>query len=133
MNAQIHVDDEKNFNELLEANLYGKSIVSAEKNEYNNQATLTLSDGTVLTLNTDLAAYDGGEGDFFIDAINTVDNVIMSASVESKREGHTRTLELFVYTEGVPNQGQMVATVSGFENPYYGTGFKISVNLPESA
>lgn len=134
MDNQVHVDDET-FDDRITKALVGRKIVSVSSSnrgiyDQDVDGELVLDDGTVLEIQCDYADYDGGDGDFFIDALNTVDNAIMSVSLNSTNKGEIRHLKLFVYTEGMASNGQMVAAVHGAENEYYGTGFNVSVKVP---
>lgn len=139
----IHVEDGEKFDEYVRNALVGRKIVSTKISEDRRNGELVLDDGSVLEIEScydESPNYDGHT----LDALNTVDNAIMSVSVKTTHEGIVRergeqvplysefdqTVEIFVYTEGMVSNGQLVASVSGDYNPWYGTGFFVEVKMP---
>lgn len=116
-------DPTAELNELL----VGKSIVSIDQ----NAATLTLSDGAVLTIVPNLGeGYDGG--DFFLDRISTVENAIVAVEAVTDYDGSVQDradiYRINVYTAGVPNSQEIVSVSGDIGNGYYGSGFSILVS-----
>lgn len=117
-------DPTPELNELL----VGKSIVSVDQ----AAATLTLSDGAVLTIIPNLGeGYDGG--DFFLDRISTVENAIVAVEAATDHDGalpqgRTETYRINVYTAGIPALQELVSVSGDSGNGYYGSGFTVLVS-----
>lgn len=110
--------------EAIKAQLLGKSVVAADL----AAQTLTLSDGTVLTVEPNRGSCCEN-GDFFLEALTLTPHAITGVEVsESFREGRNpEVFHLFIYTAGVA-VGQELLRVAGHSgNEYYGMGFKLLV------
>lgn len=111
------------LNELL----VGKSIVSVDQ----DAATLTLSDGTVLSIVPNLGeGYDGG--DFFLDRITAVENAITAVEAVTAYDGSIQDradiYRINVYTAGIPALQELISVSGDIGNGYYGSGFSILVS-----
>lgn len=74
-----------------------------------------------------------GKGDYVIEALNFVDNVITSVEVEQNSANEDRIrYSLFVYTAGTITEGQKFLSVVGqCGEGYYGDGFRLEVEITE--
>jgi len=110
----------------LEALLIGKKIVSTDLYE----GTIALSDGTYLKV---VPNFDGGPsgGDFFLQSLGSVENAITAVELRDhydvSADENPDVYEIFVYTEGVPNEQRLVEVTGDAGNCYYGAGFKLLV------
>lgn len=123
MNKYQVTDPTAELNELL----VGKSIVSVDE----NAATLTLSDGAVLTIVPNLGeGYDGG--DFFLDRITAVENAITAVEAVTDYDGSVQDradlYRINVYTAGIPALQEIISVSGDIGNGYYGSGFSILVS-----
>lgn len=110
----------------IETLLVGKRVVATDLYE----GTLTLSDGTYLKV---VPNFDGGPsgGDFFLQSLGSVENAItaveLRAHYDVSADENPDVYEIFVYTEGVPNEQRLVEVTGDAGNCYYGAGFKLLV------
>lgn len=122
MNKYQVIDPTAAFNELL----VGKSIVSVDQ----DAATLTLSDGAVLTIVPNLGeGYDGG--DFFLDQITAVENAITAVEAVTDHDGSVQDradiYRINVYTAGIPALQELISVSGDIGNGYYGSGFCVLI------
>lgn len=106
----------------------GKSITSASLED----GTLTLSDGTVLTIVPNYGEGWDGAGDFFLDRVATVENVTINVDAlieydSSRESGRREIYKINVYTAGIPTAQEIVSVSGDMENGYYGSGFVVIV------
>lgn len=121
---QYDQDDEAQIAELL----VGRRVEKVSEN------TLLLDDGTVLEVQGNEGGCSCGAGDYELTELNSVDNAIMSVSVENRTKsdeelgddyGYEEVYTIFVYAE---NQQIKLAEFEGSDgNGYYGTGFQLTV------
>lgn len=124
--------------------LVGRRIVSAEKgdfdypghSEWDNRAEgrLVLDDGTMLYLTGHEGGCSCSAGDYELEKVATVDNIITSARVEFPPADDYGDVEgayrIFVFAD---NQEINAAEFVGSDgNGYYGTGFSLTVVRPET-
>lgn len=134
--------------EEIAALLVGRRIVSAEMGNFDYpgraswdnhaEGRLVLDDGTTLYLTGHEGGCSCGAGDYPLERVAAVDNVITSARVEAKPTGNDYpdyedysggTYRIFVFAE---NEEINVAEFVGSDgNGYYGTGFSLTV-VPQS-
>lgn len=129
-NDVIYWDDsEETYKQLL---LYRK-IVEVRGNSY--QGELVLDDGTVLKIVPNEGCSGCGAGYFYIDELNTCDNIITDVQIEYDTGRYNRNFDsndecirIFVLAEDTRIK---IIDVSGNEgNGYYGRGFVIYVEKP---
>lgn len=113
----------------LTALFVGKSIDSVDQ----AAGTLTLSDGTVLTVVPNFQQGWDGDGDFFLDRITAVENAIVAVEAitgydTELPEGRRETYRINVYTAGVPTGQELISVSGDAGNGYYGSGFQIFVS-----
>jgi hypothetical protein len=121
--------------------LIGRKIVKAEMGKFDipgevaggwfggAEGVLTLDDGTRLFLRGNDGGCSCGAGDYDLESVAQVDNVITSAAVNvdpsGDGEGGTGVYQIFVFADA---QAINVATFRGDDgNGYYGTGFSLTV------
>jgi hypothetical protein len=124
--------------------LVGHRIVSAEKGDFDYpgrsswdvraEGRLVLDDGTTLFLRGNEGGCSCSAGDYPLEKVAAVDNIITSARVEASPEGDDVDGEgayrIFVFAD---NQEINVAEFVGSDgNGYYGTGFALTVVRPET-
>lgn len=121
----------------IETLLVGRRIVQAEKGTFeypgrwSSQAEgrLVLDDGTVVYLVGNDGGCSCGAGDYDLEKVAAVDNVITSARVECSPAGDEvdgdGTYRIFVVAEAV--EINVAEFVGSDGNGYYGTGFALTV------
>lgn len=105
--------------------LIGRKVVGVDR------GTLTLDNGTDIIVVPNEGGCSCGSGDYYLDALNRVDNVITKVEFDYDPEDTNtdRTLNIFVYAE---NERVNLMTVSGDDGDgYYGTGFILRVREPK--
>lgn len=126
--VQLDESDEEEIAKLL----VGRRVEKVSKD------TLLLDDGTILEVRGNEGGCSCGAGDYDLIELNSVDNVIMSVSIEDRYksdeergdgddywEGGSQIYNIFVYAE---NEKLKLAEFEGDDgNGYYGTGFNIIV------
>lgn len=124
--------------ERIAALLEGRRIVAAEEvsgrvkpsNDYlrEYEARLTLDDGTVLYVVPNYGCGCCTSGNYWVESVATVDNIITRAGVAANdHEGGDR-YTIYVVADDVQINA---VTVDGFEgNGYYGAGFELVVEVP---
>lgn len=126
--------DEPASGDDLSTLFVGRRIVEAEavpEPKYGKPGgTLTLDDGTRLTIVGNEGGCACSNGDYTVTQLNTFDNIITAVEVKEDEDeyGGTGNVSLFVYSEGI--DGVEVITTEGTDNGYYGTGFWIRVEQP---
>lgn len=126
----------------IAALLVGRRIVSAEQGSYHldgryswereAEGRLVLDDGTILYLAGHEGGCSCGAGDYDLESVTAVDNVITSARVESSPSGDDEdgdgTYRIFAIADNTEiNVAEFVGTDG---NGYYGTGFSLTVVHP---
>ena len=138
--------DETDETEIAEL-LVGRRIVAAEKGNFvipgrsaweddNAEGKLVLDDGTVLYLAGNVGGCSCGAGDYQLEKLATVDNIITSARVESNPGGDDYlndsyddgAYRIFVVADAV--EINVAEFVGSDGNGYYGTGFELHVVRP---
>ncbi len=117
--------------------LIGRKVVEVSKHEgnpyYEAKSYITLDNGTVLEIEGNTGCGGCSEGHYNVAELNTVDNAIMSVEFEQDETqgdwGDIDAFRIFVYAE---NEQIKLLEVSGHDNGYYGTGYYVTVRLPES-
>lgn len=102
----------------------GRSIVATDM----EASTLTLSDGTVLTVEPNEGGCICGAGDYFLSSLSTTDNIITNVEVvdtplDEYEEAHR--YNIFVYCDNTQINAVEIEGDDG--NGYYGTGFWIGI------
>jgi hypothetical protein len=136
----IKIDDydtraraEQSVRELL----IGRKVVAVEQvgdNLYEGiRHVATLDNGTVLEFMGNDGCGGCSEGWFKVDELNRMDNAIMSVEFDRGEKlgqwGTVDVFRIFVYSE---NESVKLLEVSGHDNGYYGTGYYVTVRLPEN-
>ena len=139
--------DENNTDEIA-ALLIGRRIISAEKGRFDAPARydwsstshaegrLVLDDGTELYLTGNDGGCSCGAGDYELDKVAAVDNVITAARVEAKPTGDDYdngyqgdgAYRIFVIADAT--EINVAEFIGSDGNGYYGTGFALSVVHP---
>lgn len=118
----IEYGDDKAFNELL----VGRKVTAVTED------TLVLDDSTVLTVEPNIGGCSCGAGDYWINELNSCDNIITKAETEwSENDDYNNVIRLFVYAE---NKKINLIEVEGNDGSgYYGSGYEVAVRLPSGA
>lgn len=129
-----HTEQDK-LNELF----VGRKVISThtDTDKYGFvDAVITLDNGVKMIVKPN----DGGccgKGDYVLEALNFVDNVITSVEVQedSFSDGKysvKNRYSLFIYTAGIITDGQKLLSVVGqCGEGYYGDGFRVNVEITE--
>jgi hypothetical protein len=121
--------DYKDTKEITDT-FMGRTIVSVAND------TMTLDNGAVLTVIPNYGCGGCPSGEYSLDALNHVENVITSVKLDDtyvKTEDYSekRIYSIFVYTGGSKNKKgkkNILLQVSGDDgNGYYGSGYEIIV------
>ncbi len=142
MSAEIKTYTEDDADQIP-ALLVGRRIVEAEqgsfdhpgRREWGNKAEgrLVLDDGTVLYLTGHEGGCSCGAGDYALESVAAVDNVITSARVECSPtgddwDGGDGAYRIFVFADAT--EINVAEFVGSDGNGYYGTGFSLTVVRP---
>lgn len=101
----------------------GRSITSVDENE----RTITLDDGTIITIKPNSGCWGCVSGNFYLDSLHEIENVITGIKLNDELSGEKTIYTLFVYTNAVKGK-QELFTISGHAgNGWYGSGFTIDV------
>lgn len=116
---------------IVEAQVGGRFADAPPVRYQAAQGRLVLDDGTVLWLAGNDGGCSCGAGDYPLERVARVDNIITSARVECSPtgdeapEGGSGTYRIFVVADAVEiNVAEFVGTDG---NGYYGTGFALTV------
>lgn len=124
------VEFDQNDAEEIAQLLVGRRVEKVSEN------TLLLDDGTLLEVQGNEGGCACSAGDYDLTELNSVDNAIMSVSIEDRYKsdeerdeddwyGGAQIYTIFVYAE---NEKIKLAEFEGDDgNGYYGTGFQITV------
>lgn len=132
--------------EEIAALLIGRRIIQAEKGrfdipgryEWNSprhaEGRLVLDDGTELYLTGHEGGCSCGAGDYELEKVAAVDNVITAARIEAKPGGddedtYDGTYRIFVLADAA--EINVAEFVGSDGNGYYGTGFDLHVSRPQ--
>jgi hypothetical protein len=145
-NTTIYTEED---GDAIAALLVGRRIVSAEKGDCDYpgrsswdkqpEGRLVLDDGTVLYLTGHEGGCSCGSGDYDLNTVAAVDNIITSARVEALPGGddydgfggsYQGTYRIFVFADAV--EINVAEFVGSDGNGYYGTGFALTV-VPAAA
>lgn len=88
------------------------------------ESKLILDNGTVLDVKGNEGCGGCGNGWYDIEELNGVDNVITSVDFEWVEQGYDDIFSIFVYAEMAATR---LLSVKGFDNGYYGQGYRIYV------
>lgn len=130
--------DEDNQDEIGSV-LVGRRIIQAEQGSFDYpgrwgwderaQGRLVLDDGTTLYLSGNNGWCSCGAGDYYLDKLSTVDNIITSVRVESDPRGDEEDGEgvyrIFVVADAT--EINIAEFIGDDGNGYYGTGFNLTV------
>lgn len=121
-----HSDDEDYEKVVKELLLYHK-VVKAEEVD-GQTALLTLDNGTQLLLEGNEGCGGCGNGWFFLQDLNTCNNVITDVKCECDCEEGCDggTYHIYVFAE---DQKINLVEFNGYDNGWYGTGYRLSVKL----
>ena len=116
----------------LAPHLVGRAIISVSKDTDENgmgDGTLTLDDGTTLTITPNEGCGGCGNGWYYLERLEGAENIITSVETVTRTRpvdyGDEDVYELFVFTEAGKHH---LATVHGDEgNGWYGYGFTVTV------
>lgn len=118
----IHSDDTDFENKVKDLLLYRK-VVSVQKID-EQTAELTLDNGAVLKTEGNEGCGGCGNGWYYLEALNRCDNAITNVTCVDDGEKYN----IFVYAE---NEKIMLLEYEGYDNGYYGTGYSVTVSLPD--
>lgn len=114
--------------------LVGHAIVSVDE----DNSSLTLDNGTVLTITPNQGCWSCASGNYRLDVLNHVENVITAVELDDVSIPHGRYSDLkhvykiFVYTggvEGKADEKNVLLEIYGDDgNGFYGTGYQINVS-----
>lgn len=115
--------------------LLGRKVVSAEMGEYKSRiytepaAVLTLDDGTVLYVIPNQGGCLCSAGDYFVTAMNRVDNIITGVKVVEEIVDHKYEEDKrFIISVFAGDEQVNLVEMDGSDgNGYYGTGFTMVV------
>lgn len=143
MTETAHVTYDEDDQDQIAAVLVGRRIVQAEEGSFDYpglgrwgtkpEGRLVLDDGTVLYLTGHEGGCSCGAGDYPLESVAAVDNVITSARVECSPSGDDwdegeGAYRIFVFADAAEIN---VAEFLGSDgNGYYGTGFSLTVVRP---
>lgn len=134
----IYHSDVDKIRELL----LGRRVVSAVEGDavlyYSSEpaAVLTLDNGTVLNVIPNQGGCSCSAGDYHLTSLSTVDNIITDVQVVIEDEvdsdaawsnGTTYTISVFAGMDQI----NLVRIDGDDGNGYYGTGFAVTVQVPE--
>ena len=123
--AQQTATYERSFEKDMAGLLVGRRIVSAER-DGDQEAYLTLDNGTRLRLVGNEGCGGCCNGWYDVKDVNKFDNVI--TNVELEVDGNEERLKLFVFSGECKMN---VAEFEGYDNGFYGTGFEVFVEVEE--
>ncbi len=109
--------------------LVGRTVIEVNSDEQ----TLTLDNGVQVSVDANSGCWMCPSGNYDVDSINTVENVITNVKVKTKTDDDNNTVySIVVYSAGVPNKNKKkkdtLLTVSGTDgNGWYGTGFELEI------
>lgn len=101
--------------------LMGRTVRLDTKHE----GVLILDDGTRLKIEPNEGCGGCTAGWYEIDGLNEAPNAITRVDFNLREEGSNDVYEIFVYSEASPVVNLL--TVSGYDNGWYGTGYRIKV------
>jgi hypothetical protein len=133
MTEVLHEDSEQGIRALLE----GRRIVTAETGDFGRSekhgptvsGRLTLDDGTRILVVPNEGGCACGGGDYMLDHLATVDNIITDVRLyhdpETEDNDYTQRYRIYVVADAVEIN---VLSVSGNDGSgYYGTGYELHV------
>lgn len=116
--------NDNDFQKKVEDLLLFRKVVSVR--EFGDQvAELTLDNGVVLVTEGNEGCGGCGNGWYYLNALNRCDNAITKVECEDDGE----TYSIFVFAE---NEKITLVQYDGYDNGYYGTGYTLSVRMPDS-
>lgn len=122
-----HLDDD-DFEQKMRDLLLFHKVVKVEGGDQN--AELTLDNGVKLYTEGNLGCDGCGNGWYYLKALNNCDNVItnVEACIDYSDNSCRDIYRLFVYAE---DEKINLVQYEGGDNGYYGTGYKVYVNIPK--
>ena len=124
MKKKYFHSDDYNFEKEVKSLLLFHKIVNAKKIGDRN-AELTLDNGTILEIEGNEGCGGCGNGWYYIDALNTCDNVITNVACTCDCN---EVYNIFVF---VDDQRINCLEVSGYDNGYYGTGYTLCATIKD--
>lgn len=118
----IHSDNADFENELKGLLLYRKVVSVKEVDD--QTAELILDNGVVLRTEGNEGCGGCGNGWYYLEALNRCDNAITNVECVDDEEKYN----IFVYSE---NEKIKLLEYEGYDNGYYGTGYSVTVFLPD--
>ena len=119
--------DGEDIDEVKKLLLYRKIVEARKKNDTTGE--LVLDDGTVLFVAAnDPCAENCDCGEWYLDDLNTCNNVITNVDIVYDAKGCDENIQIFVYAEDTRIKAIEVSGNEG--NGYYGRGFMIHVEKP---
>lgn len=121
--------DDLDFNTKVEELLLYHKIVFITKVD-DMEAILTLDNGTELIVIGNEGCGGCAEGWYYIDDLNTCDNVITDVQCLTENDSADGKYHIFVYAE---DRRINCVSYDGSDNGYYGTGYRLYVRLKENS
>ena len=130
MNKQYvaHSDDLDFNTKVEELLLYHKIVFITQVDDM--EAILTLDNGTELIVIGNEGCGGCAEGWYYIDELNTCDNVITDVQCLTEDDSADGKYHIFVYAEDCRIN---CVSYDGSDNGYYGTGYRLYVRLKENS
>lgn len=117
-----HINGE-DIEEIKKLLLYRK-ITEVHLNNDNKSGTMLLDDGTMLQIATnDPQAEHCDCGYWYLDELNTCDNVITNVELIYDQKNGDEVIQIFVYAENT--QIKIIDVYGNVGNGFYGRGFNI--------
>jgi hypothetical protein len=120
--------DDIDFNEKVEELLLYRKIVSSTKVD-DMEAILTLDNGVELIVIGNEGCGGCANGWYYIDELNTCDNVITDVQCLTENECADGKYHIFVFAE---DRRINCVSYDGSDNGYYGTGYRLFVRVKEN-
>lgn len=120
--------DDIDFNKKVEELLLYRKIVSITKVD-DMEAILILDNGVELIVIGNEGCGGCGNGWYYIDELNTCDNVITDVQCLTEDECADGKYHIFVFAE---DRRINCVSYNGYDNGYYGTGYRLYVRLKEN-
>lgn len=114
--------DDNDFQDKVEKQLLFRKVVKVIK-DGEQDAELTLDNGTVLRVEGNEGCGGCGNGWFDIVELNSCDNVITNVECINKNE---EVYSIFVFAE---NEKIKLLEYQGYDNGYYGTGYRMLISI----
>lgn len=119
--------DDANFEEKVKELLLYRKIIKVEA--LNDQdAILTLDNGTELIVEGNEGCGGCGNGWYYIDELNCCDNAITNVECVCEGDYDDGVYHIFVYAD---NKKINCIQYSGGDNGYYGTGYNLFVRITQ--